>query len=76
MHEQLEQIRELIRELEIPPYLLTYAEAAEILGVKAQTMRNWVSKGKISYVKIGRSVRFRRDQLNDFIEQSTKKGEV
>ncbi len=72
MNEQLRQIRELIRELDVTPYLLTYDDAADILGIKAQTLRGWVCHGKISYVKIGSSVRFKREQLDDFIEQSTQ----
>lgn len=35
------------------PRLLTYQEAAEILAVKPQTFRQWVSKKRILFVKIG-----------------------
>ncbi len=53
--------------------LLTYQEAADILGMKPQTLRQWVSAGKLSHVKIGSAVRFRPDQLEEFIMGSTRK---
>jgi excisionase family DNA binding protein len=73
MNEQLKQIRELIKELDATPILLTYREAADILGIAPQTLRTWVCYGKISYVKIGSAVRFTRDHLDEFIEQSTRR---
>lgn len=73
MNEQLRQIREIIKELDVTPYLLTYDDAADILGIKTQTLRGWVCQGRISYVKIGSAVRFKREQLDEFIEQSTQK---
>ena len=52
--------------------LLTYQEAAEILAVKPQTLRQWVSAKRIPYVKIGAAVRFSPDQLEDFIKGSSR----
>jgi excisionase family DNA binding protein len=52
--------------------LLTYNEAAEILAVKPQTLRQWVSAKRIPYVKIGAAVRFSPDQLEDFIRGSSR----
>ncbi len=52
--------------------LLTYKEATEILAVKPQTLRQWVSTKRIPYVKIGSAVRFRPDQLEEFIRSSTR----
>jgi excisionase family DNA binding protein len=73
MNDQLKQIRKLIKELDVTPYLLTYQDAADILKVKAPTLRKWVSAGKIDYVKIGSAVRFKREHINTFIEKSTRK---
>jgi excisionase family DNA binding protein len=72
VNEQLKQIRDLIKELDVTPYLLTYQDAADILGVKEQTLRSWVCYGKISYVKIGSAVRFKREHIDEFIDQSTR----
>ena len=52
--------------------LLTYREAAEILAVKPQTLRQWVSSNRIPYVKIGKAVRFHQTQLEDFISSSSR----
>ena len=52
------------------PKLLTCKEAAEILGLKTQTVRMWVSAKKIPYIKIGSSVRFTLEQIEEFIENS------
>ena len=37
--QQLKEIRELIKELDSIPYLLTYQDAADILGLTPQTLR-------------------------------------
>lgn len=52
--------------------LLTYNEAADILAVKPQTLRQWVSTKRIPYVKIGAAVRFRQDQLEELIRSSSR----
>ena len=52
--------------------LLTYQEAAEILSVKPQTLRQWVCYKRIPYVKIGSAVRFRPEQLEEFILNSAR----
>ncbi len=73
MNEQLQELREIIKELNTTIYLMTYKEAAEILGVKAQTLRQWVCYGKISYIKIASAVRFKQEHIDAFIEKSTQK---
>jgi excisionase family DNA binding protein len=71
--QQLKEIRKLIKELDTTPYLLTYQDAADILGLTPQTLRQWVSERKISYVKIGSAVRFKKEHIDEFIEKSTRK---
>jgi excisionase family DNA binding protein len=51
--------------------LLNVAEAAEYLGLKPATMRSWVLRRKISYTKVGRSVRIEQSVLDDIIRQGT-----
>lgn len=50
--------------------LLTRVEAAEYLGVTAQTLAVWACTQRYSlpFVKIGRLVKYRLDDLNKFIE--------
>lgn len=54
------------------PKLLTYKEAAEILGLSDQTLRQWVSGEKIPFVKLGRAVRFTPAMINDMILKGVK----
>ena len=49
--------------------LLTIPEAAELLGVKAQTLYLWVSTRRIPHRKIGRLVRFTEGDLAEFINR-------
>lgn len=50
--------------------LLTRVEAAEYLGVTSQTLAVWACTQRYSlpFVKIGRLVKYRLDDLNQFIE--------
>jgi excisionase family DNA binding protein len=41
----------------------TYTEAAKKLRIKPNTLRHWVSAGRISYQKLGRLVRFTDEDL-------------
>ena len=53
--------------------LLTRVEAARYLGVKVQTLSLWASNGRyrLPYVKIGRLAKYRRADLDRFIEGRT-----
>ncbi len=52
--------------------LLTRAETAELLGLKVQTLACWAVSGKhLPFVKVGRSVRYKRDDVEQFIERQT-----
>ena len=42
-------------------------EAAELLGISIWTLRHWVSERKITFVKKGRMVRFREEDLERFM---------
>lgn len=56
--------------LEVPlERLLTIQEAAEKPGIKPNTLYLWTSKRKIAHRKIGRLVRFRECDLEEFVEQ-------
>jgi len=50
--------------------LINKADAAQYLGVSVRTLEAWISKGTgtLPYVKIGRMVRYRMDDLAAFIE--------
>jgi hypothetical protein len=45
--------------------------AAEKIGVAVQTLRNWRHQRRgPAYLKLGRSVRYRLDDLNKFMENN------
>lgn len=56
--------------------LLVPEEAAYKLGVKVNTLNNWRCQGtkKLPYVKIGRCVRYRLDDINRFIAENILNG--
>jgi excisionase family DNA binding protein len=45
-------------------------EAAKCIGISAGTLRNWVWQHKIPHFKIGGLVRFRRSELEAWIEDA------
>lgn len=51
--------------------LLTVNETAALLRVSVGTIRSWVLNRKITYCKIGGTVRFQRSDLDAFIKRST-----
>ena len=53
-----------------PNKLLTRKEAAEYLGVSTQTLAIWKWSGRypLPYVKIGRRIKYRQSDLDDFIQ--------
>jgi len=54
------------------PTLLTRREAAELLGLKTQTLATWAMVGKhLPVVHVGRAVRYKRNDLERFVEQQT-----
>jgi excisionase family DNA binding protein len=49
--------------------LLTSAELAELLGFAASTIVAWAEKGTIPAFKIGGRLRFRENEVLDWLEQ-------
>jgi len=50
--------------------LLTTEQTATLLGIKAWTLRSWVSQRKIPYVKLGRLVRFDEEAILAFVKDN------
>ncbi len=53
--------------------LLTIDEASEYLGISKLTLYGWVSARKLSFVKVGRLVKFKQEHLDGWIDQHTVK---
>ena len=56
--------------------LLTYPEAAELLGVTARTVWNLVHRGELRAVRFGGSVRIDPADLRAFVESAKNSGEA
>lgn len=55
------------------PQLLTRQQAAEYLGLSRSTLEVWActKRERLPYIKLGRSVRYRRADLDAFISRGT-----
>ena len=51
--------------------MLTIPLAAEQLGLKPATVRDWIYQRKIAFVKVGRAVRISEDTIRALIERGT-----
>jgi excisionase family DNA binding protein len=56
-----------------PGDLLSRTEAASLLALKPQTLALWASTGRyhLPYIRVGRSVRYRRSDLERFLADRT-----
>ena len=52
--------------------MLTISEAAQALGVKPATVRSWIWKRRIEYVKLSRSVRIPASVVQQLIKSGTR----
>ncbi len=57
----------------LPDRLLTTREAADFLGVKPGTLDTWRSSKRygLSYVKVGKHIRYRPSDLQEWIDSRT-----
>ncbi|MFW5987935.1 MAG: helix-turn-helix domain-containing protein [bacterium] len=51
--------------------LLNVKEASKILSVTEQTVRNLIYRGELQKVNVGRAVRVREKDLQEYIEENT-----
>jgi excisionase family DNA binding protein len=51
--------------------LLNVNETSDALGIKPATVRAWLLRRKLPFVKVGRSVRIPADAIAQFIERNT-----
>ena len=49
--------------------LISVEELAVIFGLAPQTIRNWVARGKIPYVKIGKRKWFLKGSMQEWLNQ-------
>lgn len=51
--------------------LLRVDESADRLGMKVVTIRSWVAKRKIGFVRLGRSIRIPESEISRLISENT-----
>lgn len=56
------------------PQLLTTAQAADYLATKPHTLEIWrcTRRYALPYIKVGRNIRYRRDDLDAFLQARTE----
>jgi excisionase family DNA binding protein len=47
----------------VPERMLTKSDVASFFQIEIRTLENWMASGKVSYYRIGRTVRFRFSDL-------------
>lgn len=55
---------------------LSTQEVAEILGVRVETVRNYVKRGKLPAVKLGRDYKIAQRDLEEFLTPEARRGGV
>ncbi len=60
------------------PTLLTREEAAAYLGLRPQTLAIWAMNGRygLPHIKVGRLCKYRRTDLDKFLERRTVGGDA
>ena len=58
------------------PDLMNMNEAANFLGISVKTLYNWVNAKYIPYTKVGRKNKFRKSDLDQYLEDQTRKPET
>ena len=51
--------------------LLTIAQVATTVGVTTRTVWNWIKKGRLPVVRLGRTVRIKEEDFRRFIDEAT-----
>jgi len=51
--------------------LLNTREFAEALGLSPKTVRQWVWRRKVPFVRVGRAVRFRSETVTEIIDRGS-----
>jgi excisionase family DNA binding protein len=62
----------------LPERLLSREEAAKFLNISTQTLAHWASSRRVHlpFVRVGRFARYRRADLEAFIERNLKNADV
>lgn len=56
--------------------LLTQQELADLFNVTVEAVRKWRQRGKISFIRVGNTVRFEQCEVQAFIDRNRHNQEV
>ena len=56
--------------------LMTAKQVSELIEVKPSTVYQWVHLGLIPYIKIGKCVRFKKDELFRWIDKNHRRERI
>ncbi|UCC12778.1 MAG: helix-turn-helix domain-containing protein [candidate division WOR-3 bacterium] len=56
--------------------LLNISELSKKLNVKKKTIYDWIHKGSIPQIKLGRLVRFDSDEIDKWIRSKSRKSKL
>lgn len=59
------------RENQGAPNLMNIQQAAEYLGLSVGTLYQWRCQRKVPYIKVGRKLKFKKDQLDQWLAART-----
>jgi excisionase family DNA binding protein len=60
-----------MRKKRMPGNLLNVNEAAQLLALKPATLRAWILRRKIEFVRVGRAVRIPKKAIEELIQENT-----
>ena len=64
----------MVEEIKMKDRFLTTREAADFLGLSLSTLYTWVSEKRIPFHRLGRALRFRLTELEDWLDENAIKG--
>lgn len=53
--------------------LLTKREVADLLNISQSTLNRWMAEGVLPYIKFQQAVRFKKSDIDKFLEEKTVK---
>jgi excisionase family DNA binding protein len=70
--EYVEKVAKDLMAKRVEKQLLTIEDAAEVLNVKVSKLRQAIFRQEIGHVKLGALIRFRQEDINNYIKSNVK----
>ncbi len=53
---------------------LTKIEVAQLFKLSTRTIDSWIAQGRLPYYRIGRTIRFRRSDIREYLDRHYRVG--